>query len=158
MGVQRGLDVHVLDHNDSLLKRRVVEGIGATYHTEDLDHLDGLDPDILMECSGAPSVVRDALGRTAACGILCLVGITAPGHDFDVDIGSFNRTMVVDNDTVFGSINANRAHYEMAGEALARADKTWLNRLITRREPVEQWTASLERQPDDIKVIIDFSL
>ena len=59
--------------------------------------------------------------------------------------------------TVFGTVNANRLHYEMAGEALRKADKAWLEALITRREPVEQWTRSLERQPDDIKVIVDFS-
>jgi threonine dehydrogenase-like Zn-dependent dehydrogenase len=110
-----------------------------------------------MECSGAPSVVRDVLGRTAPGGIVCLVGVTAPGHDFDIDVGELNRTMVLDNDTVFGTVNANRRHYELAGEALQRADKAWLNRLITRREPLDRWTQSLERQPDDIKVIVDFS-
>lgn len=157
MGSQRGLDVHVLDHHDNLLKRRLLDSLGATYHTESLQNLDGFKPDIVMECSGASSVVRDVLGRTAPSGIVCLIGLTAPGHDFDVDIGLFNRTMVLDNDTVFGSVNANRAHYEMASEALARADRAWLDRLITRREPVEQWTRSLARQPDDIKVIVDFS-
>ena len=65
--------------------------------------------------------------------------------------------MVLDNDTVFGTVNGNRRHYELGGEALQRADKAWLNRLITRREPLERWTQSLERQPDDIKVIVDFS-
>jgi threonine dehydrogenase-like Zn-dependent dehydrogenase len=154
MGAQRGLDVHVLGHHDNLLKRRLFDALGATYHAESLRNLNGFKPDILMECSGAPSVV---LGCTAAGGIVCLVGVTAPGHDFDIDIGALIRTMVLDNDTVFGTVNANRMHYEMASEALLRADKAWLNRLITRREPVEQWTQSLERQPDDIKVIIDFS-
>jgi glucose 1-dehydrogenase len=157
MGAQRGLEVHLLDHNDNLQKRRLIEGLGATYHAEGLDKLNGLEPDILMECTGAPSVVRDVLGRTGAAGIACLLGVTAPGHDFELDIGSLNRTLVLENDTVFGSVNANRTHYEMAGEALAKADKHWLDRLITRREPVEQWTQSLTRQPDDIKVIIDFS-
>jgi glucose 1-dehydrogenase len=157
MGAQRGLDVHVLDHRDNLQKRRLFNMLGATYHAESLKNLNGFKPDILMECSGAPSVIRDVLGLTAASGIVCLVGVTAPGHDFDVDVGALNRTMVLDNDTVFGTVNANRMHYEMAGEALARADRDWLNRLITRREPVEQWTQSLERQPDDIKVIVDFS-
>ena len=157
MGAQRGLEVHVLDHNDNLQKRRLLDAIGAIYHAESLKNLDGFEPDILMECSGAPSVVRDVLGRTAAAGIVCLVGVTAPGHDFDIDVGALNRTMVLDNDTVFGTVNANRMHYEMAGAALAQADKTWLTSLITRREPVEQWTQSLERQPDDIKVIVEFS-
>ncbi len=110
-----------------------------------------------MECTGAPSVVRDVLARTASAGIVCLVGVTATGHKFDVDIGAFNRTMVLDNDTIFGTVNANRAHYEMAGEVLRRADKAWLDGLITRGVPVEQWTKALERQDDDIKVIVDFS-
>jgi len=157
MGAQRGLDVHVLDHRNSLLKRRLCDALGATYHAESLQNLNGFEPDILMECSGAPAVVRDVLGRTAASGIVCLVGVTAPGHDFDIDVGALNRTMVLYNNTVFGTVNANRAHYEMAGEALVRADRGWLNELITRREPVEQWTRSLERQPHDIKVIIDFA-
>ena len=156
-GAQRGLEVHVLDHHDSLPKRRLCEALGADYHVESVADLNGFAPDILMECTGAPSVVRDVLGRTAASGIVCLVGFTAPGHDFDIDVGALNRTMVLNNDTVFGSVNANRMHYETAGEVLAGADKSWLSRLITRREPVEQWTQSLERQPDDIKVIIDFA-
>ena len=53
------------------------------------------------------------------------------------DIGQFNRTMVLDNDVVFGTVNANRAHYEMAADALARADQAWLGRLITRRVPLD---------------------
>ncbi len=156
IGAQQGLEVHVLDHHESLKKRDIVQQLGGKYHVESLDDV-RLEPDILMECTGAPSVVRDVLGRTAAGGIVCLVGVTAPGHDFDVDVGALNRTMVLDNDTVFGTVNANRRHYEMAGEALRKADKAWLNALISRREPVEQWTQSLERRPDDIKVIVDFS-
>jgi glucose 1-dehydrogenase len=158
IGVQRGLDVHVGDPEDQQQKRDLVRSLGAAYHAGGLAKFNGrFKPDILMECSGAPSGVRDVLGRTAPGGIVCLVGVTASGHDFDIDVGELNRTMVLDNDTVFGTVNANRRHYELAGEALQRADKTWLNRLITRREPLERWTDSLERQPDDIKVIVDFS-
>jgi hypothetical protein len=29
--------------------------------------------------------------------------------------------------------------------------------MITRREPAEHWTRSLQRRPDDIKVIVEFS-
>ena len=150
MGAQRGLDVHVLDHHEHAAKRELVRRLGGTYHVGTLADV-RLKPDILMECSGAPSVVRDVLGNTAASGIVCLVGITAPGHGFDVDLGALNRTMVLDNSTVFGTVNANRRHYEMAGEALQKADKTWLDALITRREPVEQWTRSLSGSPTTSK-------
>ena len=157
IGAQRGLDVHVLDHNDRGPKRTIVRELGGTFHMGELADLDQLKPDVLMECTGVPSVVRDALGRTASGGIVCLVGVSAPGQALDVDIGSFNRTMVLDNDTVFGSVNANRKHYEDAVAVLRQADKAWLGRLITRRVPVEQWTLSLKQQPSDIKVVIDFS-
>jgi glucose 1-dehydrogenase len=157
LGAQRGLDVHVLDHHESLEKKNIVRDLGGTFHLESLADLGDLKPDILMECTGAPSVVRDALGHTASGGILCLIGVSAPGHALNVDIGEFNRTMVLDNDTVFGTVNANRKHYEDAAAALARADKGWLGRLITRRVPVEQWAQSLTSQPDDIKVVVDFS-
>jgi threonine dehydrogenase-like Zn-dependent dehydrogenase len=158
MGVQRGLDVHVLGHSEDAQRRDLVYSLGATWHVGGLETFDGsLKPDILMECSGAPDVVRDVLGRTAPGGIVCLVGVTSPGHDFDIDVGELNRTMVLDNDTVFGTVNANRRHYEMASDALQRADKAWLDRLITRREPLDRWTESLERHPGDIKVIVDFS-
>jgi glucose 1-dehydrogenase len=157
MGAQRGLDVHVLDHHESIEKTKIVEAIGGKFYLGRISDLDGLKPDILMECTGAPSVIRDALGCTAPGGIVCLVGVSTPGQDLDVDIGEVNRTMVLDNDTVFGSVNANRQHYEDAVAALQRADKDWLARLITRRVPVEQWTLALEREPSDIKVIVDFT-
>jgi threonine dehydrogenase-like Zn-dependent dehydrogenase len=155
IGAQRGLDVHVLDHHESVEKKTIVRELGGTFHLGGIS--DQLKPDILMECTGAPSVVRDVFGRTAPGGIVCLVGVSAPGHDLDIDIGGINRTMVLDNDTVFGSVNANRAHYEDAVAALQHANKDWLARLITRRVPVEQWTLSLVREPGDIKVVVDFS-
>jgi threonine dehydrogenase-like Zn-dependent dehydrogenase len=157
IGAQRGLEVHVLDHQENPAKQGIVSELGGTLHLGRIPDLDGLKPDVLMECSGAPSVVRDAFGRTAPAGIVCLIGVSAPGHDLDVDIGEVNRTMVLDNDTVFGSVNANRQHYQDAVAALQRADKNWLDRLITRRVPVERWTQALVRQPGDIKVVVDFT-
>ena len=117
--------------------------LGATYHDGRRRRSTGLQPDILIECTGAPAVIRDVLGRTAPAGIVCLAGVTAPGHAFDFDIGALNRTMVLNNETVFGTVNANRRHYEMAADALARADKDWLGRLITRRVPVARWDEAL---------------
>jgi threonine dehydrogenase-like Zn-dependent dehydrogenase len=157
MGAQRGLDVHVLDHGETGPKPALVRALGATYHAKGIAGLDGFAPDILIECTGAPAVIRDVLGRTAPDGIVCLAGVTAPGHAFEFDIGSYNRNMVLNNETVFGTVNANRRHYEMAAEALARADRPWLTRLITRRVPVKHWAEALEHRPGDIKVIVDFA-
>jgi glucose 1-dehydrogenase len=157
IGAQRGLDVHVLNNRDSKRKREIVRDLGGTFHLGSLNDLGSLKPDVLMECTGAPAVIRDAFGLTGAGGIVCLVGVSSPGHELNVDIGNLNRTMVLDNDTVFGSVNANRKHYQDAVDVLERADRRWLSRLITRRVPVEQWTQALEQHPNDIKVVVDFS-
>jgi glucose 1-dehydrogenase len=157
MGVQRGLEVHVLDHNKGGPKEAIVRDLGANYHS-DAASLSRLAPDVLMECTGATAVIRACLGVTGAAGIVCLTGVTAPGKTLDLDIGGLNRTLVLDNDAVFGTVNANRRHYEMAADALARADRGWLSRLITRRVPLERWDEALEHRRGDIKVVIDFAL
>ena len=66
-----------------------------------------------------------------------------------------NRNIVLENDVVFGSVNANRRHYEAAAAALAAADRAWLERLITRRVPLDSWHDALTRQDHDIKVVVE---
>jgi threonine dehydrogenase-like Zn-dependent dehydrogenase len=63
---------------------------------------------------------------------------------------------VLKNLVLFGSVNANRRHYFLAARALARADRSWLERLVTRRVPAEHFEQALQRSPDDIKVVIEF--
>ena len=158
MGKQRGLDVHVFDRNEGGAKPALVRDLGGTYHGGADGSVDKLQPDIVMECTGAASVVQRLLGRTGAAGIMCLTGISNPGELLNLDIGRINRAMVLGNDVVFGSVNANRGHYEAAANALARADRNWLSRLITRRVPLANWTEALLPRPDDIKVVIDMTL
>jgi threonine dehydrogenase-like Zn-dependent dehydrogenase len=71
------------------------------------------------------------------------------------DAGMLNRSIVLENDLVFGSVNANRRHYEAAADALARADADWLGRLITRRVPLDRWRDALRRESNDIKVVVE---
>jgi glucose 1-dehydrogenase len=158
MGAQRGLDVHLLDHQADARKADLVRDLGGAYHADGIKIFDRLRPDILMECTGAAALIAEIFGRTAPAGIVCLLGVTAPGHEFKLDIGLLNRTLVLDNDTIFGAVNANREHYEIAADALKRADRSWLGRLITRRVPIDRWTDAVQRRPGDIKVIIDFAL
>jgi glucose 1-dehydrogenase len=113
-------------------------------------------PDIVMERTGAPMLIGNVLGHTAAAGIVCLTGVSNAGHAFNLDIGWLNRTLVLDHNVVFGSVNANRRHYVMAADALVRADGHWLDRLITRRLPLDRRNEALEAGLDDVKVIIEF--
>jgi threonine dehydrogenase-like Zn-dependent dehydrogenase len=156
MGQQRSYDVHVFDRHKDGAKPELIRDLGATHHAE-LPDLAALQPDVIVECTGAPSVVAAVLARSAPTGIVCLAGLGA-NHVMSFDVGFFNRAMVLDNDVVFGTVNANRMHYEMAADSLARADRAWLTRLINRRVPLTRWKEALEYRRDDIKVIVDFTL
>ena len=112
-------------------------------------------PDIIVEATGASQVLLDALTHTAANGIVCLTGISSSGRDISIDPADLNRRIVLENDLVFGSVNANRRHYEAAAEALKEADNEWLGRLITRRVPLDRWSEALTREPHDIKVVVE---
>jgi hypothetical protein len=74
----------------------------------------------------------------------------------DIDAG-LNRELVLDNGVVFGTVNANRRHYQAAATALAKVDQPWLERLITRRVPLGRWPEALQRRPDDVKVVLDLA-
>jgi threonine dehydrogenase-like Zn-dependent dehydrogenase len=73
-----------------------------------------------------------------------------------LDLGGLNREWVLQNDVVFGSVNANRRHYALAADALAAADAAWLDGLITRRVPVEEHPDALEARDGDVKTVLVF--
>lgn len=154
MAKQQGLEVHVFDRATAGPKPELTRQLGGTYHVGDFG---GLRPDIVIECTGVGQVVLDAVKAAAIGGIVCLAGISSGGHNFDLDIAAMNKQLVLENGLVFGSVNANRAHYEAAAQALAKADKDWLARLISRRVPLDRWREAFEIHPDDIKVVIDFT-
>ena len=156
MGRQRGLDVHVFDRVREGPKPDLVRDLGGHYHAGDVTVLERLEPDIVIECTGATTVIADAITRTAASGIVCLAGVSSGGHTIDLDLGTVNRRIVLENDAVFGSVNANRAHYVAAAASLRAADRRWLSRLITRAVPLDRWDEALSRRPDDVKVVITF--
>ncbi len=156
LAVQRGLETHVLDQVTTGLKPQLVADLGATYHHGSIADT-GLAPDIVIECTGVAQLVLDAMVHSTADGIVCLTGVSSGGRTFDVDAGLLNRSMVLQNDVVFGSVNANRRHYEAGAAALAKADPKWLRRLVTRSVPLAQWHDAYVRQPDDVKTVLAFS-
>jgi histidinol-phosphate/aromatic aminotransferase/cobyric acid decarboxylase-like protein len=44
---------------------------------------------------------------------------------------------------------------EAAAAALAESDRSWLERLITRRVPLDRWDEALQREEHDIKVVVE---
>ena len=156
LGVQRGLEVHVLDRAADGPKPELVGALGATYHHSDVATIaKAAPPDIVIEATGAAELIYDAMEHSAAAGVVCLTGVSPRGRNLTVDVGGLNRDLVLENDVVFGSVNANLNHYALAADALGRADRGWLERMISRRVPLEDFEQAIERRPDDVKVVLE---
>ena len=156
LGVQRGLEVHVMDRVESGPKPDLVRALGATYHAGTVEST-GLEPDVIVECTGVGQVISDSVHAIGAGGVLCLTGVGSGGRTTGLTTADVAAEMVLQNNVVVGTVNANKRHWYNGAEALARADRGWLGRLITRRERPENFARALERQPDDIKVVIQFA-
>jgi threonine dehydrogenase-like Zn-dependent dehydrogenase len=157
IGVQHGLDVHVLDRMTSGAKPDLVKALGATYHGTSVSQLD-FEPDVIIECTGVGPVIIDCMKKIGSGGTLCLTGVGGGGKGMpEVGAADLAAAAVLRNNIVVGSVNANRRHWYKAAEALARADRKWLAKLITRVETPENFKLALDRKPDDIKVVIQFS-
>ena len=156
LGVQRGFEVHVLDQVSDGPKPQLVEDLGATYHSGDIaDAMGKTRAEAILEATGVGKLVFDAMDHLAPGGIVCLTGLSPAGGTLSVEAGSINRDLVLQNNVVLGSVNANHRHYQAAAEALAAADRSWLERLITRTVPLENYVEALETRPDDVKVVIE---
>ena len=156
LGKQRGLDVHVLDRVESGTKPDLVRALGATYHSGAISAI-GFEPDVVIECTGVGPVINDSIQQVGSGGIVCLTGVGAGGPASNRITADVATEAVLKNKVVVGSVNANKRHWFKGGEALARADRDWLSKLVSRREKPENFAHALERKPDDIKVVIQFA-
>jgi glucose 1-dehydrogenase len=156
IGVQFGREVHVLDRVTTGPKPALVQELGAVYHTGAVAEL-GLSPDIVVECTGVVPLIQQAADAVSPGGIVCLTGVGSPsistsGQGLLLASGAVLRNLVM-----FGSVNANRRHYYRAAKVLARADRSWLEQLLTRRVRPDDIDQALARKPDDIKVVMEFA-
>ena len=88
--------------------------------------------------------------HAGANGIVCLTGLSSGGRSLTVEAGVLNRRMVLEDDVVFGSVNANRRHYEAAAKALAASDRFWLSLL-------GHWQEAYQRRPGGVKTVLQFA-
>ncbi len=151
----RDIELHVLDRAETGLKPELVRALGGTYHTGSVMDLD-FEPDVIIECTGVGIVIAESIKKLGAGGILCLTGIGAGGVGQGA-VAEVAAAVVLKNNVIVGSVNANKRHWYKAGQNLAHSDREWLSRLITRREKPEEFQKALERRPDDVKTIIQFS-
>jgi threonine dehydrogenase-like Zn-dependent dehydrogenase len=157
IGLQRGLDVYVLDVVETGPKPDLANKLGATYHAGSVDDID-IAFDVVVECTGVGPLMLHAIEHMAAGGVMCLTGISPRGRTAAaLDADALNEHMVLNNNVVFGSVNAALRHYQLGARALAKADRGWLESLVTRWEPLDRWADALERREGDVKIVIEIA-
>jgi threonine dehydrogenase-like Zn-dependent dehydrogenase len=161
----RGLEVTVASREEEGSAREALlreAGIGyvstASAPLEELPRRLGAI-DLVLEATGASSVVAPALGLLGRNGVCVLASVTEVGRKREIDLGTWNRQMVLGNRLVFGTVNAARRHFEAAVRDLDACEARlpgWMSRLVTRRLPFTEAARALKREPDDIKTVLDF--
>lgn len=147
-------EVHVLDRATDGPKPDLIRDLGASYHNQGLIGIDERF-DVVVECTGDVELLLEVPGVTNPNGIVCLAGVTDEGRRL-VSGSDLTRDMVLENQTIFGTVNANRRHYAAAAGVLGETDRTWLERLVNRRVPLDRWEEAYTREPDDVKTVLTF--
>jgi threonine dehydrogenase-like Zn-dependent dehydrogenase len=149
LGVQRGLDVYVADVVDRGPKPRQVRALGASYHASP-DDVKGTF-DTVVECSGA--LIDEAVRRTSPAGSACLVSAGGPGA---AGLNGLSRDIVRGSKVIMGTVNSSRPHFTAAHDTLLRADREWLEGLLTTHVPLAGWRSAFARDREQIKAVIRF--
>ena len=156
IGKQRGLDVHVLDRVETGAKPDLVRALGATYHAGTVADV-GFQPDVIVECTGVGQVIADAIRGVGR-------GRRRVPHGRrerrprrrPADRGRRGRDGPPEQRHRREREREQAALVQGRGGARA-ADRAWLARLVTRRAKPEDFARALEREPDDIKVVVQFA-
>lgn len=158
------MEVHVISQepHDSF-RAEWLKSIGAIYHTaHEIEIVKAGEAfgriDLILEATGAAQVIFSAMCTMGRNGVLALLGISGGNREITVAGAQINLDLVLGNETIFGSVNANRRYFEMGVEHFGAFERKWpgsLQKLITRRVPFDDFQSALERRQEDIKTVLE---
>ena len=107
-------EVHVLDRVETETKPDLVRALGATSRTGSVLDL-GFKPDVIVECTGVGSVLGDSVPKNGTGGVVCLTGIGTGGVATRA-VADVAAALVLKNNVLVGSVNANKRHWYKASK------------------------------------------
>jgi threonine dehydrogenase-like Zn-dependent dehydrogenase len=163
----RGAEVYGLDIVDQGTPRvRWLESIGGQYidgRQVNPENMTKVVPamDLILDATGVPSLELNLLDVLNQDGIYTLTGIPGGNRPIEIQGSEIIRRMVLDNQVMFGSVNASRDHFQMAVNDLEMAQFKYGNlvqSLITHRFSYLDFASAFAHHADDeIKAVIDWS-
>lgn len=162
----RGLATHVIGLEPEADPRaQLAKRMGGRYHSianrAILDVKMEMPPiDIAVEASGVASAAFDGMQLLGRNAVMCLLSLTGGSQTAEKPIEQINQQLVLGNQVVFGSVNANARHFAMGLTDLAVIERKWpgvLNQLITARIPWDQYQRWFEGEGGGIKTTLEIS-
>lgn len=165
----RGLEVTTFGLEEPpYLNSELVEAIGASYVSTKQTPLkaaaQGGGYDLVFEATGYSPIVFDAMCHLLAKnGVLILSSVTGGMRRSEVPSDAINLDFVLGNKVMFGTVNANREHFEEGVRDLAVAEAQypgWLSRLLTHPIPgLDHYDEALSALggPGAIKVYVEIA-
>jgi glucose 1-dehydrogenase len=143
-------------------KSQLVESLGAQYLSCQMESVDQLaervgNIDLVYEAVGTAKISYDVLRVLGVNGIYVFTGIPAPKPAIGIDADVIMRNLVLKNQVVIGTVNADREAFEGAIRDLGIFLKRWptaLGSLITGRFKLEQYRDLLLGKATGIKNVI----
>ena len=143
-------------------KADLAESFGATYVSSDDHNVDQLaevvgNIDVVYEAVGASALAFEVMKVLGTNAIFVFTGVPGRKAPIAVDTDRIMRQLVLKNQVVFGTVNANREAFESAIHDLGIFMKRWPNavrQLITGRYPLESYRDLLLGKPGGIKNLV----
>jgi threonine dehydrogenase-like Zn-dependent dehydrogenase len=143
-------------------KSDLVASIGATYVAAEATTLDQLAArlgtiDLIYEATGASRLAFDALRVLGPNGVFVFTGVPGRRGPVEIDTDLIMRRLVLDNQVVFGTVNAGRNAYEAAVRDLTQFMARFpaaVRGLLTGRFPIASFAEPLGGRSGGIKDVI----
>ena len=140
--MERGFDTTVFSRGDAKTPNaRIAESFGAKYVSSTTTRFEELAKrtghvDLVYEATGAPALAFDVMGHLDANAVCILTGVPGEGKPLRVEGDAIMKGMVLQNQIIVGTVNANRRDFGQAIRDLGRFESAWpeaLRRIITNR-------------------------
>lgn len=158
----RGADVIGMDRSaPHTLRPRLLEAMGAKFIQAKEEEVRQLKFDMILEAAGVPKLDFELIEFLKTNGVYVLTGVPGDGPPLTIDGAKLMRNIVLENQIVFGSVNANKTHFEQAVMDLEDAENKWkgvVQQFITNRVAPDNFAEVLEKKThEEIKAIVEWS-
>jgi hypothetical protein len=111
-----------------------------------------------MEATGSSQAVFDAMQLLNRNGVLCLLSVTSGDRTLPVPANLINQRLVLGNQVVFGSVNANPRHFAAGVKDFVAVEKKWpgvLKGLLTNPIPWQDHKTWFDNRGAGIKSTLE---